>query len=362
MGIFSAIAKTATKVVTSVAKAFTKSGSKAVGKKSVSIWSGAKTPSSASVDTNNRIAKRAVNKLTSTASKQSLWKTICNTASKVLKPITKVAPKALKVGLKLCKRIPIIGAIVTVALEAPNIYKGYKKEGWTGALKQAGGAGIELGCTVAGAAIGSAIFPGIGTAVGTVVGGLVGWGIRAFTIPEPDDEEETQAQNKAETSKKEDQKQVKTQEQKPTNNTKPECKKTKPQVPVNNRTEKDSTQGASETDTADITTNDESSKPTNGEKLPKESETAENTNAQTTENKSDSTPETNVTDKYTEKEIERLLQLGMTRKQINQLIKSGFSYRDVEMALIASMIEESQGTTNPFSPNEQPHKPLKLVG
>ena len=48
----------------------------------------------------------------------------------------------------------------------------------------------------AGAAIGSVV-PGVGTAIGAVVGGLVGWGIRAFTLPEPDDDEDVAEAPKA---------------------------------------------------------------------------------------------------------------------------------------------------------------------
>ena len=101
-------------------------------------------------------------------------------------------------GKGIAKKMPYIGAILTLAFEAPNIYEGYKKEGIKGALKQTAGAGVELGCMAAGAAIGSCICPGIGSAVGGIIGGLVGWGVRAFTFPEPSEEgEQTEAEGSA---------------------------------------------------------------------------------------------------------------------------------------------------------------------
>ena len=106
---------------------------------------------------------------------------------------------ALKgVGKSFSKKLPYIGAVLTIAFELPNIIEGYKKEGITGALKQAGGAGIELGCMAAGAAIGSCFGPGLGTLIGSAVGGLVGWGIRSLVCPEVSDEDENpQAENAA---------------------------------------------------------------------------------------------------------------------------------------------------------------------
>ena len=106
---------------------------------------------------------------------------------------------ALKgLGKGIAKKMPYIGAILTLVFEAPNIYEGYKKEGIKGALKQSAGAGVELGCMAAGAAIGSCICPGVGSAIGGIIGGIVGWGVRAFTFPEPSEEgEQTEAEGSA---------------------------------------------------------------------------------------------------------------------------------------------------------------------
>lgn len=98
---------------------------------------------------------------------------------------------ALKgLGKGIGKKMPYIGALLTIAFEIPSIIKGYKKEGAKGALKQTAGAGVELGCMAAGAAIGSCICPGLGSAIGGILGAVVGMGVRALTFPEPSDDEE----------------------------------------------------------------------------------------------------------------------------------------------------------------------------
>lgn len=339
MGIFSAVAKVATRIVKAVTKSGGGSAAKAVQKSSGSIWSGVKSVAK-SVVGGNGLASRAVSKLTKAASKPSLWKSVTNAASKLWKPLAKYGSKALKIGTKLCKRIPVVGTVITLAVELPNIYKGYKKEGWKGALKQVGGAGIELGCMAAGAAIGSVV-PGVGTAIGAVVGGLIGWGIRAFTLPEPDDDDEAEApkaneKQEAQAPKKEEVKPKETEKPSPSEPvTETPVQKpttpTKPTTPVDNGVEiPDEDEGSDEiedTEETDITTGD---------------------NAEVT---------------YTKDEIERLLALGMSRKQIKLLMENGFTYRDVEMALITSMLEDSQGTANPFSTEAKSNKSsLKLVG
>ena len=106
-----------------------------------------------------------------------------------------VAAGAAKGGLKaIAKRMPMIGAVLTVALEAPNIFKAFKEGGFKEGMKEIGGAGVELGCMAGGAAIGSAICPGIGTVVGGLIGGIVGMFTRGKTYSEKKAEEE-QAQN-----------------------------------------------------------------------------------------------------------------------------------------------------------------------
>lgn len=99
----------------------------------------------------------------------------------------------------LGKKMPFIGAALTVAFEIPSIIKGYKQEGIAGALKQVAGAGIELGGMAAGAAIGSCICPGIGSLIGGVVGAFAGSLVRSKVAPLKEDEEEQVPQGEQDT-------------------------------------------------------------------------------------------------------------------------------------------------------------------
>ena len=93
------------------------------------------------------------------------------------------------VGKAIAKRMPMIGAVATLALEAPNIYKAFKEGGFKGGMKECAGVGTELGCMAAGAAIGSVI-PGVGTVIGGIVGGIVGMFARSAISPEKPETEE----------------------------------------------------------------------------------------------------------------------------------------------------------------------------
>lgn len=99
----------------------------------------------------------------------------------------------------LGKKMPFIGAVLTVAFEIPSIIKGYKQEGIAGALKQVAGAGIELGGMAAGAAIGSCICPGIGSLIGGVIGAFAGSFARDAVAPLKEDDEEQVPQGEQDT-------------------------------------------------------------------------------------------------------------------------------------------------------------------
>lgn len=102
---------------------------------------------------------------------------------------------AVKGGFKaIAKRMPMIGAVLTLAFEAPNIIKSFKEGGIGAGVKEIGGAGVELGVMAAGAAIGSAICPGVGTIIGSIVGGIAGAFIRGKTYSEKKAEEEAATQ------------------------------------------------------------------------------------------------------------------------------------------------------------------------
>ena len=96
---------------------------------------------------------------------------------------TKFAAKAAKAagksgiwgGIKgffkgVAKKMPFIGAVLTVAYEIPNIVTTAKEQGAGAALLETGKSAARLGGGALGAAIGSAICPGIGSIVGWIVG------------------------------------------------------------------------------------------------------------------------------------------------------------------------------------------------
>lgn len=76
------------------------------------------------------------------------------------------------------KKMPIIGSLILVACELPNIFRATKDEGLGSGLVETGKAAARIGAATlgssAGAAIGSAICPGIGTAIGGIIGWIAG--------------------------------------------------------------------------------------------------------------------------------------------------------------------------------------------
>lgn len=68
------------------------------------------------------------------------------------------------------KNMPLIGALLTIAFEIPNVVKASKEQGIGQGIKEIGKAGVRLAGGGIGAAIGSAICPGIGTCIGWMVG------------------------------------------------------------------------------------------------------------------------------------------------------------------------------------------------
>jgi hypothetical protein len=70
----------------------------------------------------------------------------------------------------LGKKMPLIGNLMLVGFELPNIIKAVKEQGIGQGLVEVGKAGARLTGASLGAAIGSAICPGIGSLVGWVAG------------------------------------------------------------------------------------------------------------------------------------------------------------------------------------------------
>lgn len=121
---------------------------------------------------------------------KNFYETVKNTA-RHQKAVQQASAAAAANGGKLAKAGKFMGgnggfAAISLACEAPNIYKTYKELGADRGHKQllksaaivgAETAGYAIGAkagAAAGAAIGTAICPGIGTAVGAVAGVLVG--------------------------------------------------------------------------------------------------------------------------------------------------------------------------------------------
>lgn len=83
----------------------------------------------------------------------------------------------------LGKKLPVIGSLLMVGFELPNIFKATKNEGLVSGAVETGKAGARIGgamlASSAGAAIGTAICPGIGTAIGGLVGWIAGeWAVK----------------------------------------------------------------------------------------------------------------------------------------------------------------------------------------
>lgn len=73
-------------------------------------------------------------------------------------------------GKGIGKKMPFIGAAMTVLFELPNIWTATKEQGIGQGVKETAKAGARLAGGAVGAAIGSAICPGIGSIIGWVAG------------------------------------------------------------------------------------------------------------------------------------------------------------------------------------------------
>lgn len=65
------------------------------------------------------------------------------------------------------KKMPVIGSLLMIACELPNIFKATKEQGFMAGLKETGKAGARLG--------GATLLGAIGTAIGGPIGGIVGF-------------------------------------------------------------------------------------------------------------------------------------------------------------------------------------------
>lgn len=95
----------------------------------------------------------------------------------------------------LGKKMPLIGNIIMVAMELPNIFKAFKNGGVGAGIKEIGKAGAKLGGFAAGAAIGQALIPI--PFVGAMIGGLVGGWIAEKIVGKSFTEKQKEAEEKA---------------------------------------------------------------------------------------------------------------------------------------------------------------------
>ena len=98
----------------------------------------------------------------------------------------------------LGKNMPLIGALMTIAFEIPNVVKASKEQGIGQGVKEVAKAGARLAGGGIGAAIGSAICPGIGTCIGWMVGEWLTSKVVGKTYSEKVAEAEYEAQMAAE--------------------------------------------------------------------------------------------------------------------------------------------------------------------
>ena len=110
---------------------------------------------------------------------KSLWQTMMNQARTLFPDISKswttskgLWSKLKGVGKQIGRRMPLIGAVLTVAFELPNIVSAFKDKGFIGGIAEIGKSGARLGGFMAGMAIGQALIPI--PIVGGLVGGMLG--------------------------------------------------------------------------------------------------------------------------------------------------------------------------------------------
>lgn len=115
---------------------------------------------------------------------KNLWHDLTTTHKKIAQGWNiggKLAEKAGKEGASkfwaqfkgagngLLKRMPLIGSLMVVAFEAPNIFRATKDEGLFSGAAEIAKAGLRLGAGMTGAAIGQALIPV------PILGGLIGF-------------------------------------------------------------------------------------------------------------------------------------------------------------------------------------------
>jgi hypothetical protein len=92
------------------------------------------------------------------------------------------------------KKMPLIGTLLMIGCELPNIFRAGSEEGVGSAVKETVKAGARLAGGAVGAAIGSAICPGIGSLIGWVAGEWLTSKVVGKSYTEKKEEEAEQAE------------------------------------------------------------------------------------------------------------------------------------------------------------------------
>lgn len=183
MGFISKIASYGIRAIKAAPKLVFGTNSEAVG----SAMRTASKATTGSIFTKAKAAAKAGGKvLESGVTGKAFWKGVAKETAGLPKALARgakagylTAKHAGKSGIwggikgffgKAVKKMPLIGTLLTIGCEIPNIFRAGKDEGVGQALVETGKAAARLTGGAVGAAIGSAICPGIGSLIGWVAG------------------------------------------------------------------------------------------------------------------------------------------------------------------------------------------------
>lgn len=131
----------------------------------------------------------------------SFWKELLNSAKSLPKELssawkggTGIWGKCKGVFGKLGKNMPLIGAVLQIAFELPNIYSAFKDKGLWGGLKEVGKSTVKLCGFMGGMVIGGAL----GGTIGGLVGGMAGDWLVSKLVGKSHSEQKAEAQAEAE--------------------------------------------------------------------------------------------------------------------------------------------------------------------
>ena len=134
-------------------------------------------------------------------SKTPFWKGLKSSATSLPSDIasswkgaTGVWGKTKGVFKQLGKRMPLIGALLTVGFELPNLYSAFKDKGLVGGLLETGKSASRLVGFMGGMVIGQALIPI--PVVGGIVGGMIGDWLVSKVVGKSYSEEKAEAEEK----------------------------------------------------------------------------------------------------------------------------------------------------------------------